>query len=212
MLRGAMRATLCLPLLFLAVTALAQTEFSAEMYDLQKSDTSQAKIFFGKDKLRIEPTKKDPRGGGAVIINLTTQTTTILMDAQHMYMELPQQMAGQRNPYVYTFFRTGDVDAACSDWLQQARNKGGTCHKVGSDTVNGRSAIKYEATNQNGDSNTFWIDPKLRFPIKAQGKSSNWELRNIQEGSQASSLFEVPAGYNKFDMGNMGGMMQQHQQ
>src|ERR1017187_4794766 len=41
-------------------------------------------------------------------------------------------------------------------------NKGGTCRKVGNDTVNGRSTVKYEGTNANGDSSTFWIDPKLR--------------------------------------------------
>jgi len=145
-------------------------------------------------------------------MNLATQTTTVLMDAQHMYMELPQQIAGQRNPYAYTFFRTGDVEAACSDWAQQTRNNGASCHKIGSDTVSGRSCVKYEGTNQQGDTTTFWIDPKLRFPIKAVGKNSSWEVRNIQEGSQAASLFEVPAGYSKFqmpnipNMPNMGGM------
>jgi hypothetical protein len=35
------------------------------------------------------------------------------------------------------------------------------------------------------------------------------ELRNIQEGSQPASLFEIPAGYTKFDMG---GAMRQRPQ
>lgn len=178
------------------------------MYDLQKGEASQAKMYFGKDKLRIESTKKDARGGGAVIFNMSTQTTTVVMDAQHMYMEMPQQMAAQRNPYAYNFFRTGDADAACSDWAQHYRTDGTSCRRIGSDTVNGRSCVKYEATNKNGDLTTFWIDPKLRFPVKGQSKSGSWELRNIQEGSQPASLFEIPAGYNKFDMGSMGGMMQ----
>jgi hypothetical protein len=55
-------------------------------------------------------------------------------------------------------------------------NKGGTCHKVGNETVNGRSA---------------------------------GELRNIQEGTQSATRFEIPAGYSKMDIGNM---MQQHSQ
>jgi outer membrane lipoprotein-sorting protein len=67
--------------------------------------------------------------------------------------------------------------------------------------------VKYEATNANGDVNHFWLDPKLRFPVKWQTKSSNGELRNIQEGAQPASLFEVPAGFTKMDMGGM--MMQQ---
>jgi hypothetical protein len=210
MTRSFVRLSLFVALLLAGVSALAQAEFSAEMYDLQKGEASQAKMYFGKDKIRFEATKKDPRGGGSVIINMSTQTTTVLMDAQHMYMEMPQQMAGQRNSYTGNFFRTGDVDAACSDWLQQARDKGSTCKRIGSDTVNGRSCVKYEATNQNGETTNFWIDPKLRFPVKAQGKNVSWELRNIQEGSQPASLFEVPAGYSKFDMGNMGGMMGPH--
>jgi len=49
----------------------------------------------------------------------------------------------------------------------------------------------------------MWLDPKLRFPVKWEGKNGSGELRNIQEGSQPSSLFEIPSGYTKFDMGAM---------
>ena len=79
---------------------------------------------------------------------------------------------------------------------------------MGHDTVNGRNTVKYEGTNSKGDSGYFWIDPQLRFPVKWQDNKDNngGELRNIQEGTQPASLFQVPAGYTKFDMG---GMMQQ---
>jgi hypothetical protein len=213
MLQRTMRMTMrssCLIVFLLAASfAMAQTEFSAEMVDMQKPDhPSNGKMYFSKDKVRVEPAKKDPRGG-AVIINMTTQTVTILMDQMHMYMEMSSQTAGQRS--AYNFFRTGDVEAACSDWTQLPQNKGGSCHKVGNETVNGRSTTKYEATNAKGDTSAFWLDPKLRFPVKWQGKNAGWELQNIQEGPQAASLFDVPAGYTKMDMGNMGGMMQKPQ-
>jgi hypothetical protein len=202
MTRRNIQTYLIMLLLLSATVALAQTEFSAEVVNTGKSDTTtQAKIYFAKDKVRVEPTKKDPRGGGSVIINMASQTTTVIMDQQHMYMEVPAQMANQRS--AYNFFRTGDVENACSDWLQMQQNKGGTCHKVGSETVNGRSTVKYEGTNASGDTGTVWLDPKLRFPVKWQGKNGSGELRNIQEGSQPSSLFEVPSDYKKFDMGNM---------
>lgn len=205
---GMTKLVLCLFLtLGLASVASAQSDFSADVYELQKSDTAaQAKIYLSKDKIRVEPARKDARGGGAFIMDLGTQTSIVLMDQQRMYMELPVQMAAQRN--AYNFFRVGDVENACSSWLNEGRNKGGSCHKVGTDTVNGRSAIKYEGTNANGDSGTFWVDPKIAFPIKWQGKNSSGELRNIQEGAQPASLFAVPAGYNKLDMGNI---MQPHQ-
>ena len=67
-----------------------------------------------------------------IIEFLATQTSTVLMDQQHMYMESARQMANQRNSY--NFFRTGDVANACSDWLAQARNKGGLPLPQGSAT------------------------------------------------------------------------------
>ncbi|HLZ40643.1 MAG TPA: hypothetical protein VKQ11_06770 [Candidatus Sulfotelmatobacter sp.] len=206
MIRVICRSCCAFAVILAATFALAQAEFSAEVVDNQKGDTPQAKIYFGKDKMRFESAKKDPRGGGAFIVNLATQTSTVLMDQQHMYMEMPAQMANQRMSY--NFFRTGDVENACSDWLAQARNKGGTCHKIGNETVNGRSTVKYEGTNAQGETGAVWLDPKLRFPVKWQGKNNGGELRNIQEGVQPASLFEIPAGYTKFDMG---GMMQRPQ-
>lgn len=202
MLRLMIRTLCFVALLVLSAVALAQTEFSAEMVDMQKADhPSTGKMFFSKDKVRFESAKKDPRGGGAVIIDLTTQTTTVLMDQMHMYMEMPAQSPGQRMSY--GFFRTGDVEAACSDWMQLAQNKGGSCRKVGNENVSGRSTVKYESTNANGETGDVWLDPKLRFPVKWQGKSAGWELHNIQEGTQPASLFEIPAGYTKMDMGGM---------
>ena len=204
------RVSCTIAFLLSANFALAQAEFSAEIVDLQKTGSpKEAKIYFARDKVRMEPTTNGKGRDAAVIMNLTTQTSTVLMDQQHMYMEMPVQMQQGQQKIVYNFFRTGEAENACSDWSQLPRNKGGTCHKVGSDTVNGRSTVKYEATNANGDAGIFWIDPKLRFPVKWQGKNSSGELRNIQEGSQPASLFEVPAGYTKFDMG---GMMQQRPQ
>jgi len=205
MYRMMVRVSCFVALLILGSLALAQTEFSAEIVDTMKPDNPRhPKIYFAKDKMRIESGADNPRGmGGVVVVNFTTQTSMVLIDQRHMYMEMPMQAAGGQR-ITFNFFKTGDAEAACADWLSQARNQGGSCHKVGSDTVNGRSTVKYEGTSASGDGNTFWIDPKLRFPVKWAGKNNAGELRNIQEGSQPSSLFEIPAGYTKFDMGAMG--------
>jgi hypothetical protein len=198
--------TSCFVVLMLAGTfALAQAEFSVEIVDLQKPGTpTTAKLYFAKDRMRAEPQTSSPRGGGAVIMNFANQTTTVLMAQQHMYMEIPAQSQGQR--LGYAFFQAGDVENACGDWQKVGSNKGGSCHKVGDETVNGRATVKYETTNASGEVSHFWLDPKLRFPVKWQGKNSGGELRNIQEGTQPASLFEVPPGFTKMDMG---GMMQQ---
>jgi hypothetical protein len=204
MLRWIARASLFFALTLAASCVLAQTEFSADIVDLQKQGTpTQAKIYFAKDKLRIE--SQTSGGGGAIIVNLSTQTSTVLMAQQHMFMEMPAQAQSQR--VSYAFFRAGDVENACADWQKMGHNQDGSCHKVGSETVNSRNTLKYEATNASGDVSHFWLDPKLRFPVKWQGKNSSGELRNIQEGGQPAALFEIPAGFTKMQM--PGVMMQQ---
>jgi hypothetical protein len=177
-----------------SASALAQAEFSAVIVDT-KGDPN-AKIYFAKDKIRVEPAQIYPRsGGGVFIMNLATQTSIVLMDQQHLYREMPSQMAQQQQGVGYILFSTNDVEAACPDWSKNVNNKGGTCDKAGNDTVNGRSTVKYQTTNAKGDTGYFWIDSELRFPVRWQGKNGTWELRNIQEGSQPASLFEVPPGY-----------------
>ncbi len=206
MLRWMTRVSCFCALMLAASFAAAQAEFSAEIVDLQKSGTpTQAKIYFAKDKMRIESQTASAHGG-AVIINYATQTGDVLMAQQHMYMEMPMQAQSQRMGYASAFFQTGDVENACSDW-QKMGHEGSSCHKVGTETVNGRSTVKYETTNASGDVSHFWLDPKLRFPVKWEGKSNSGELRNIQEGAQPASLFEIPAGFTKMDVG---GMMQPH--
>ena len=201
-------------MLVLGGLAAAQTEFSGEIVNNKRADQAPTKVYFGKDKMRFDTPAggRDPMGGGAMILDLNTRTSTILMPEKHMYMEMPVQIMQKRN-LTYDFFRTGDADNACSDWLKQPANLGGTCHKVGNETVNGRNTVKYEGTNAKGETGFVWVDPKLRFPVKWQGKDGQGgELRNIQEGSQPPSLFEVPAGFQKFDMGAMMNKMGQQPQ
>jgi hypothetical protein len=57
--------------------------------------------------------------------------------------------------------------------------------------MNGWSAVKCEGTNSSGEPSSVWL---LGFPVKWQGRSSAGELRNIQEGTQSASLFEILAG------------------
>src|SRR5579871_2021361 len=155
-----------------ATAVFAQEDFSADVVNNRDGKTEpSAKMFVTKDKMRIESQDKNPRsGGGAVIVNLTTQTNTILMPERKMYMEFPQGQgpAGQRT---MNFWRARDIDNACEGWLQLATNKGGTCKNLGSETVNGRSTVKYEGTNSKGETGDVWIDKKIAFPIKWQNKN-----------------------------------------
>ena len=209
MRRLMIRMSCLVALLVAASFSLAQTEFSADVVESnsQKSGRGPTKVYFGKDKMRFDSADNgDPRNGGSVIFDLTNQTWVVMMEKQHMYMEMPTKMMENRG--MFEFFRSGDVDNACADWLKLARNKGGTCHKEGSETVNGRNTVKYEGTNDKGETSDVWLDSKLRFPVKWTAKNGGGELQNIKEGSQPASLFEIPAGYTKFDMSKMMQMQQ----
>ncbi len=197
----------CALVFVMSTYVLAQTEFSADIVNEGNQNRS-TRMYVGKDKLRFDGMGTSGHGAGSVIIDPASQKTIVLMPERHMYMEVPQEQTMNQTMNV---FHVQDVDNACSQWLAMDRNKGGTCHKLGTETVNGRSTVKYEGTDAKGKSGTVWIDPKLHFPVKWQGQNEQGgELRNIQEGSQPSSLFEVPAGYTKFDMGGM--MMRPPQQ
>jgi hypothetical protein len=183
----------------LATAVIAQEDFSADVVNTKESgNQSHAKIYVTKDKWRIEGLQEG-RMGGAIITNLVTRTSDVLMPERKMYMEFPQGQgpAGQR---LMNFYHARDIDDACSDWLKLPYNQGGTCHKVGSETVNGRSTVKYEGTNAKGETGAVWFDKKIAFPIKWEGKNGGGELQNIKEGSQPSSLFEIPSDYQKFQM------------
>jgi hypothetical protein len=178
----------------------AQEDFSADIVNNKDGgNQSHARIYVTKDKWRIEGFQEG-RMGGAVITNLSTRMSDILMPDRKMYMEFPQGQgpAGQR---IWGFYQARDIDDACGEWMKLPYNQGGTCHKIGSDSVNGRSTVKYTGTNSKGETGSVWFDKKIAFPIKWEGvKGGSGELQNIKEGSQPASLFEIPSDYQKFQM------------
>lgn len=192
--------SLSLPILLLASAVLfAQSDFSADIVNTGKNALNNATtIHVTKDKMRMEPKQGQM---GVVIVNFASATTDVLMPQRNMYMEMPQGQGMQRG---FTFFRPSDVDNACGSWQKMANKPGGSCRKVGSATVNGRDTTEYEGTSTDGVVSHVWIDPKIVFPIKwDNNKGDSGELQNIQVGAQAASLFEIPAGYQKMDMGGM---------
>ena len=194
----------CLALFSLLTTAVvAQQDFSADLVNnSEQASSGPSKVYASKEKMRIEGHEQNGHTG-TLIMNLAAQTTDILIPERKMYIEsaIGRGPGGQR---LSNFFRAADAENACDEWQKLATKPGGKCQKIGNETVNGRSTIKYQGTSADGDVTYVWIDPKLRFPVKWQGKNNGGELRNIQEGAQPASLFEVPSDYQKMDMGRMG--------
>lgn len=195
--------------------ALAQ-DFSADVITNKGGNNAPGKLYSTKDKVRWELGEKNPQmGPSALVIDEAQSKSFVIIEQRHMYMDSQPWMT--RTPVVTQFWHVQDVNDACPQWKKLAEQlktdkNWGSCSKVGGDTVNGRSAVKYEGVSNKGEKSNYWVDEKLKCVIKAESGSGSFELRNIQEGSQPSSLFEIPAGYTKFDMGAMMGQMGQRQQ
>jgi hypothetical protein len=76
---------------------------------------------------------------------------------------------------------------------------------LGSDTVGGRQAEKWELTMTGPDgkstSSYQWYDPEIEMNIREESESGYFrELRNIKPGKQPDSLFKIPAGYDEVSM------------
>lgn len=191
--------------LMIGQQALAQ-EFSADVINKKTDNQGPKKVFAGNGKERFEIASENPMmGSTAVILDESQNKYIVLMTERHMYMDAPHAMV---RPLITQFWRVQDVNDACPQWKKAAEQAGtlnnwGSCTKVGSDTLNGRSAVKYEGVSSKGTKGYVWVDTKLHCVVKTDDLNGGIELHNIQEGSQPASLFEIPAGYTKFDMGAM---------
>jgi hypothetical protein len=218
--------------LIAATVSLAQTEFSADIVDLKKPDApTLARIYFGKDRKRIEmqsasdegsiimqivPSTKEKMGselqiGGAgkvIILDVANRTSTVLTPSGKTYSEghLPTQRPSDLYN-LYASVHPANVDDACTEWMQRPGAQGETCRNLGPETVNGRQSVKYELSCY-GEICRLWVDRSLHALVKRETKWNTTELRNIQEALLPADLFEIPAGYSKV---NQNGIIQRSQ-
>lgn len=204
------RLAVCI-LLLIAVSAAfayqAPQPFSADMSTTSASGNlnMSGKMYISMPKMRIDMTNagqqksSGPMGGKmSMIVDGTTKTMYMLMTDQHMYMEFPTDQNSpmtQRMPKFQDMFKGSDPCAG---------REGTTCKKLGTETINGRSCDKWEVTEKSGKTETLWMDQKLHFPIKSIVGDITTNYTNIKEGPQDASLFKIPDGYQKMDMGSMG--------
>jgi outer membrane lipoprotein-sorting protein len=202
------RLFLGLLMLFTVSSAFAQAPqpFSADMSTTSANGNAniKGKFFLSLPKMRVDITdtgqqrQAGPFGGKmSMLMDAEAKMAYMLMPEQQMYMEFPMT---QDHPMLQRMPKWQDLKGdPC------AGREDTSCKKVGTETVNGRSCDKWEATRKDGQKDTFWIDQKLRFPIKSQTGNVTTEFTNIKEGAPDPALFKVPAGYRKFEAGAFGG-------
>jgi hypothetical protein len=191
-----------------SVSALAQMPqpFASDMLITSANGNvnMKSKVFMSLPKMRVDMSDTGQHQGGpfggkmSVIMDGDSKMVYMLMPEAQMYMEFPEN---SKSPMMQRMPNLKDLNSDPCAGRQDV-----TCKKVGTETVNGRSCDKWEATDKTGKKETFWIDQKLHFPIKSQtADGMTTEFTNIKEGAQDPALFKVPAGYRKFDAAAMGG-------
>ncbi len=186
------RLLCCFLTVFCSLPVFAQ-QFSAELVHLKPEGAAPSKISVSGERVRFEAGSGPHKS--IMVADLKQQTGFMMFPEDKMYTMLHP---GRISPTMPLFLPM-DPENACGAW-EIAVNKPGTCRKVGDETVNGRAAVKYNGTAWNGDTGSAWVDRKLRFVIKWEGKAGAAELRNIQEGQQPVTLFEIPKGYERMDV------------
>ena len=181
----------CMLLIWGSMPAFAQ-QFSAEMVRQKPQGAAKSKVAVNGATVRLD-TEGQVQANYA-ILNLTAmQSSMVLPETKSYVVSQPGHLQSS-----IPFFIVEDPDNACPAW-EKSMKAPGTCKKVGDETINGRSSVKYTGNTDIGEPGTFWIDRKLRFVIKWDGDKSAAELQKIQEGPQSASLFEIPTDYEKID-------------
>jgi outer membrane lipoprotein-sorting protein len=169
-----------LTLFLLPVTARA-AEFSALMMLKDGAKTMPGKIYVKDGKMRQEFI--DEEGRTVTIVRPDKKVIWIIMLQEKAYMEMAykNQLPGQ--------------------FIQIPPDALGK-RQVGTETVNGYVADKYEVTVKGGNGvlkQTVWVAQKLQMPVKMVCKEKNFclEYKSIREGGVAERLFALPPGFQK---------------
>ncbi len=158
--------------LFIVSTAGFAQDFTADAFNLRSGrENDVARIFVSGDKVRIEPTQQQGSPGTFVIWDTGGHHYFVVMPERRMYMDVASPMVQQQ---ALAFWRPADVDNACPDWEKLAaqlktKERLGSCRKIGSDTVNGRSAVKYEGSSSDGKTGNLWLLNHIKsVPVRPQ--------------------------------------------
>ncbi len=159
-------------------------EFSADVTQTVDGQVMQSKVYATTDKTRMETM------GQTIIIRRDLNVNWILMPP-NMVMEQP-------------------LDS--TSYMGTSSELDGTVDRVseGHEMLDGRDVEKFRITTQTPKGNMVfyqWMSGG-NLPVKMESADGKWGMhyKNVQAGNQPAELFEIPAGYQKM---NMGGDMSQ---
>ena len=188
------RLAVLLSLIFLFSGVASATEFSADTIMTGKGRTMTGKAFFSKDRYRIDmvtPQQQESERAFAVTSRI------VRMDKKVVWHISPNTKT--YGEIVYDDMKDRPMSEA-KKMVGEVERK-----EVGAETIDGHPTKKYLVTRKTGDKQNqvySWLATDMNFPIKTAAADGSWsqEYKNIKIGAQPSNLFEIPAGYTKFQM------------
>jgi len=163
-------------------------EYSAVMKTTASGNTTTSRIYVKKDMQRVETEGSE---GTVSIVRQDRGVMWVLMPDQEMYMQMPLTDE-QKNPLT-----SGDKGEVSRVTVGEEEFDGHPCTKeqvtVTDDSGNITNMYQWSARDLDG------------MAVKAEALDGSWtyEMRDIDVEPQDESLFEIPSGYEKMDMGGM---------
>jgi hypothetical protein len=196
-------ARLCLPGVFAlalacSVPAKAQ-QFSADLVTTHDAPAAMpaGKLHVSNSKVRIE-TPEFP--DGFFLIDGTTPAAHFVRPGARIFMDARQSSRLTR------LFVAVDPGDPCRQWQAMAQLAGAAdqgdwrCERAGEETIAGREATAYQVVSAAGRQFVGWIDSERKFPLRIKTEDGTIvTVENVRDAPQSARLFEIPAGFRKFD-------------
>jgi hypothetical protein len=194
-----LRAILCAFFLLLGNMSASALQFSADIVQIDKNGArNSGKVHVLDGKVRIEIANFPD---GFFLLD-GANNAYFIRRSNRTYME------ARRSSPLTRLMVSIDPDHPCRQWQEMALRAGSAgqdeawqCEGMKEETVAGRAALKYRVTASDGrELMSSWIDVDLRFPLTVQlDDGTEISISNISTDQQLPELFEIPAGFQKFD-------------
>ena len=165
--------------------------FSTDQVQVMGKRTTTSKVYSSEKAVRIE---KEEKGKQSItIVYLDRKAVWVLNPAQKTYIDM------------------GGIGAAGAEMASSMEGAKVQRDPLGSEQVGAYHCDKFHVqTTYEGKvyNSVEWDAKELDgFPVKQADEKGSWskEYQNVKLGPQDPSLFEIPAGYQKIDLGGMFG-------
>jgi hypothetical protein len=115
-------------------------------------------------------------------------------------------MDARQSSRLTQWFVPVDPDNPCRHWQAMAKLAGMAdtgdwhCERMGEENIGDQRAIGWRAIMSRGHEIAGWIDAARQFPLRIKTEDGAIMMaENIRDEPQSAQLFEIAAGYRKFD-------------